>query len=121
MNPIDQLRKANPDFLRETETEPKIMDVPEEIQRLWNHFKRYVEINDRRVISLQKDLELKKTELKGLKAFIDKIKDKHTVEETRNMVFKMNNQSREACTVPIDRNGVAPADVRLDKIFYSGR
>ena len=122
MNALDQLKKANPEFLSEyDEPEKKELNVPEEIQRLWNHFKRYVEINDRRVANLQKELETKKTELTNVKEFVDKLKDKQVVQETREQVHMMNTQANKPSEVPIDRNGVAPSSVRLDKIFYTGR
>jgi hypothetical protein len=123
MDAIEQLKRVNPDFLRDyNQSEPpKQMDVPDEITRLWAHFKRYVELNDKRVVNLQKALQAKETELKGIKEFVDKIKDKETVAKTREQVYQMNNQSARVMTVPIDRNGVAPSDVDLNQIFYNGR
>ena len=123
MNTIQQLQKANPGFLdpMQNRTEEKL-DMPEEMQRLWNHFKRYVDLNDRRIEALKKEIIARDKMLKEAHDFVVKAKDKETVTATREMIAQHNkNPSRTPINTPIDRTGVAPSQVQLDKIFYTGR
>lgn len=123
MDAVQQLQKANPGFLNpmSAPTEDKV-DVPEEIQRIWSHFKRYVDLNDRRIENLKQEIGIRDKMLKEVHDYVAKVKDQAVVQATREKVFQQNNQaSRAPANTPIDRNGVAPSQVQLDKIFYTGR
>ncbi len=120
MDAVQQLKKANPSFLNPIQEEEKA-DIPEEIQRIWSHFKRYVNLNDRRIEALKQEIILRDKMLKEAYDFVKKAKDKQTVQATREAVYQYNNQPKPAQDTPIDRNGVAPSQVQLHKIFYTGR
>ena len=121
MDAVQQLQKANPAFLNPAEATQEKVDMPEEIQRIWSHFKRYVELNDRRIEALKQDISQKENKLNEVYEYIRKARDKQLVQETREKVHQYNNQSKQATETPIDRNGVAPSQVQLHKIFYTGR
>lgn len=123
MDAVQQLRKANPGFLDPVQrVQTESSETPEEIQRLWNHFKRYADLNDRRMKALQDEISEKDKILKEVFDYVSKEKDKKTVQSSReNLARQQSAISREPLTHAIDRTGVAPADVQLDKIFYTGR
>ena len=123
MDAVQQLQRANPGFLDPMRaSQAQKIDMPEEMQRLWNHFKRYVDLNDRRIKALQDEVAQKDKILREVQDFVVRAKDKQTVQASREAIMRHNNNpSRTPINTPIDRNGVSPADVQLEKIFYTGR
>ena len=71
--------------------------------------------------SFQEEIVRKDKILKEVQDFVMRAKDKQTVQNSRETLFRQNNTSRAPIETPIDRNGVSPADVQLEKIFYTGR
>ena len=85
-----------------------------------NQFRRYRELNNRAIAQLKHELAQTQAQLKQALALTKKFNDAQLVQETRNAV--LNHVEREPGKEPIDRNGVAPCDVRVEEIFnFSGK
>ena len=80
-----------------------------------NHFERFVQITKGRIQTLEKEVSELREELTKAQAVLEKISDKATVQRSREAL--LNRKDRPPSDTPIDRNGVAPKDVSIDKIF----
>jgi hypothetical protein len=92
-----------------------IRELREMIIHQKNHFDRFKEIAGKRIIALEQELARNNSQLKHALEFINKIKDKAVVEQSRETLF--NRKDRAPLDKPVDRNGVAPKDVQIVDIF----
>ncbi|MFP4524547.1 MAG: hypothetical protein ACLFO2_04535 [Candidatus Woesearchaeota archaeon] len=84
-------------------------------------FDRFRELAERKFTSLSKDVMELNMELKQAQQTIAKIRDKEEVAAARQALSDYQKGDKPPSEHPIDRNGIAPSEVQLDKIFGSNR
>ncbi len=101
----------------QTNEQPEIIRI---IEQQKNHFERLNEINKNKIFSLEKEVNQLREELEKATSVLNKIQDKEIVTKTREELF--GRREKPPSDKPIDRNGVAPKDVQIEKIFnFSSR
>ncbi|MBW2983167.1 hypothetical protein KY327_02590 [Candidatus Woesearchaeota archaeon] len=98
-----------------------IQQLKDAIKYQAQQFDRFRELAERKFTSLSKDLMEVNMELKQAQQTIAKLRDKEDVAAARQALSDYQKGDKPPATQPIDRTGVAPSEVQLDKIFGSGR
>lgn len=81
-------------------------------------YDRIIQVQKDKLLALEKEVFVLKTDLKKAMEFIAKVEDKQVVANAREALS--NRRDRPPVDRPIDRNNVAPKDVSIENIFYSG-
>lgn len=84
-------------------------------------FDRFRELAERKFTTLSKDVMELNMELKQAQQTIAKLRDKEDVAAARQALSNYQKGDKPPAEQPIDRTGVAPSEVQLDKIFGSRR
>lgn len=92
-----------------------IEELKDIIQNQKEYFERLIQVNKNRTLSLEKEVSQLRKELDTAKSTLEKINDKEVVARTREELF--GRREKPPSEKPIDRNGVAPKDVEIGKIF----
>lgn len=93
----------------------EIQELKEQLLNQKNHFERFQQLSKSKIYSLEKEVSELRAGFLKVKEQLDKINDKEIVRRTREQFN--SRQDRAPSDMPIDRNGVAPADVAISKIF----
>jgi hypothetical protein len=80
-----------------------------------NQFERFHQISKNKIDSLEKEVAELKEQFSKARVTMDRMTDREVVERTREAV--LNRKEKAPSEKPIDRNGVAPSSVQIDKIF----
>jgi hypothetical protein len=80
---------------------------------------RLANTNKERITSLEKEVSHLTQQLAKVMEFVEKLQDTETVTNARRAI--QERRDRPPVDRPIDRNNVAPSQVQLENIFYSGR
>ncbi len=91
--------------------------LAEELQKQKEQFEHYKSVAEMKFSALSKDLLELTIQLKESKKTIEKLKDQLEVAKTREALIQYNKGDKKPLDKPIDRNGVAPKDVMIEKIF----
>jgi len=95
-------------------------DLKEIVEVQKNHLERFQQINKNRLYSLEKEVSELREKLGKTTEIIERINDVEVVQRTRDALS--SRRDKPPADKPIDRNGVAPKDVQIDKIFnFSGK
>ena len=104
--------------MAENKVKHEIKENSQEFVDLVNQFKRYRDINDRRVFQLQQELQKATQQLAKIHGKFEKITDIENVKKARERLLQYQKGDRnKPLETPIDRTGVAPKDVQIEKIF----
>ncbi len=103
---------------QQKQQEPK-NEILQELESTKNFLLRLIKLNKQKIESLEKEVAQLQQKNKTNQEFIEKIKDKDVVTRSREALY--NRVDRDPVDKPIDRNGVAPKDINIQKIFYAGR
>lgn len=90
-------------------------DIMQIILNLKNQTERHLQIQKNKILTLEKEVSELRNELSKATSIIYRLQDKEVVERSREAL--LNRRDKPPVDRPIDRNGVAPADVQLSKIF----
>ncbi len=100
---------------------------PEHYELLVTEFEKFRQLTERRLLNLQNELTTLKSELTAAPTAPrappaapqeDQLSEAEKVERAREQMFAMQRGlNKPPAEKPIDRNGVAPKDVQLDKLF----
>jgi CRISPR/Cas system-associated protein Cas5 (RAMP superfamily) len=113
LDTLNTMQRAQP-----REELPKNLNLsPDAVNDLNNMFKRYREINDARVFEMQKILAETTQKLTRLTEMVERVGDSERIQKTREAIWGQSNSKKEPSEKPIDRTGVAPKDVQIEKIF----
>ncbi len=80
-----------------------------------NKFERFLQINQNRMMTLEKEVVTLREELAKKTTMLDKLSDRETVQRSRDALF--NRKDRAPSDRPVDRNNVAPSQVQIENIF----
>jgi len=105
--------EANPQNNNSKEMEPN--DIMQIVLNLKNQTERHIQIQKNKIFTLEKEVSELRDKLSKVSAIAYKIQDKEVVERSREAAF--SRRDKPPADKPIDRNGVAPADVEITKIF----
>jgi hypothetical protein len=93
----------------------KIDELTEALATQKNKYDRILGLLQNRIDVLEKEVSGMKAEFEKFSEKYGKLKDKETVEQSREALF--NRKDRAPGDKPIDRNNVAPSDVQIANIF----
>lgn len=95
-----------------------IRQVKEALQYQALQFDRFRDLTEQKFTTLSKDLMDMDMQLKRAHSFIERIKDKQEVVESRAALNDYQQGDKRAVpTQAIDRTGVAPSDISIENIF----
>lgn len=104
-----------------------IVALQTQFQEQQQMFSRFKQFSDQRITSLERQLASALEAIKDMSHRIDTVSSNNMARaalspSSNNVAPVAQGQSthREPLSVPIDRNGVAPESVQIDKIFYCG-
>ena len=122
MDYLSQLQRTNKilQSVGNNPTQPQsnsTKEIYEELMAQKNFFERLNEIQKQKILQLEQELARTNQNLSKVIEFVDRYKDKMNVAAAREQAYQLNNQSKPALDRPIDRTGVAPKDVQIEKIF----
>lgn len=106
---------ARPNNNSQTELLTQVQEILEQVNNQRNNTDRILKISQNKIYSLEREVAELRDELRKATEVLTKLNDKEVVRKTREALF--NRQERAPVDRPIDRNGVAPKDVSIEKIF----
>lgn len=92
--------------------------LSEELYQQHQQFSRFKQFADNRIMKLENQMCAVLEQLKLATEVINTMKSNMNASANRERIAQGSN--KEAVTEAIDRNGVAPADVCIEKMFYFG-
>lgn len=100
---------------QDTEAKAEMLELRQQIVDQKNRVDRVLKLSQEKIYSLEKEVNELRTELKKCTDVITKITDKDTVQRTRDALF--SRREKAPADKPIDRTGVCPKDVQIEKLF----
>lgn len=97
-----------------SENSPQLMALRSQFDQQQKLFSRHKQMSDSRIMQLEQHISKMTEQMKEMHNIVQTMRSNKSSQKT---VVKENTQPE---TEAIDRNGVAPADVQVDKIFYCG-
>ncbi|MCA9477699.1 MAG: hypothetical protein KC535_00955 [Nanoarchaeota archaeon] len=103
-----------------------IVAFQQQLQEQQRMFSRFKQFSDQRITSLERDLAKAQETIKEMSNKLTTMASNQQARVNQQAsnhiqpVAQQQTQSRPPSSTPVDRNGVAPESVQIDKIFYCG-
>jgi len=118
-NIIDTPRRTTPTIEEQKNTASVVnTELVEELKAQQNQFSRFKQYADNRIVVLESQMGQVMEKLKEAVEVINTLKSNHDAAGNRAKLAQGTN--KDPVKEAIDRNGVAPADVSIEKMFYFG-